>query len=403
MGVFADVPAFDVKYIRLTNIVSLFISLALLIYLPIFLLLDHPAGRIYMIINLFEIALFIVCLWLNKNRHYQLATNWMIFMALVLITSASATFGNATGVYYYLCTLAVAPVLLFGHRHRISVWLFAIAGLVIFLLFQRFGQLTPAIGPPFSAIAEQWFYYCNLTGLFCVLFSLAFYANSTAAQTEVELDSERERSERLLLNILPEPIANRLKSGQESIVDAFAEVTVLFADISDFSGLAKQLSPTELVELLNQLFSKYDEIAENHGLEKIKTIGDAYMAAAGLPQPRKDHAHAAAAMAIEMLAATQQTKTPNGVPLKIRIGLNSGPVVAGVIGKKRFIYDLWGDTVNLASRMESHGSSDQIHMTTTTRNLLNPTFTTVERGEIDIKGIGSMRTWFLDPKLKATL
>lgn len=214
------------------------------------------------------------------------------------------------------------------------------------------------------------------------------------------LSEERDRSERLLLNVLPGPIAERLKQAQQRnnaphVVDSFAEVTVLFADIVDFTPLAARLSPEALVGLLNEVFSAFDALAERHGLEKIKTIGDAYMAVAGLPVLRPDHADVMAQMALDMQTEIARVGQARGLPLALRIGLNSGPVVAGVIGTKRFIYDLWGDTVNTASRMESHGEPGSIQITPTTAALLGDKYPLTPRGPVDVKGRGSMETFLL--------
>ena len=209
------------------------------------------------------------------------------------------------------------------------------------------------------------------------------------------LGQERERSERLLLNVLPAAIAERLKSSSDSIADHSAEVTVLFADIVGFTSLAAKKSPQDLVRLLDLIFSEFDALAEKHGLEKIKTIGDAYMAAAGLPAPRASHAIAAANMAKDMLAAVARMAAETGEALALRIGLNSGPVVAGVIGRKKFIYDLWGDTVNTASRMESHGVPGEVQVSEATAALLRPAFALAARGAIQVDGKGEMHTFLL--------
>jgi class 3 adenylate cyclase len=189
------------------------------------------------------------------------------------------------------------------------------------------------------------------------------------ADKHTMLQQEQEKSERLLLNILPQPVADRLKQSPEVIAERFEEVTVLFADIVGFTALSARISPEELVNLLNDIFSRFDGLADKYGLEKIKTIGDAYMAVAGLPMPRPDHAAAAAEMALEMLH--EIAAVANG-QLQVRIGLHTGPVVAGVIGKKKFSYDLWGNTVNTASRMESHGLAGQIQVTQATYEALQP-------------------------------
>ncbi len=206
---------------------------------------------------------------------------------------------------------------------------------------------------------------------------------------------QQEQSERLLLNILPEEIANRLKRGDSTIADTFADVTVLFADIVGFTQLSARVSPTELVALLNEIFSTFDNLAERHGLEKIKTIGDAYMVVGGLPIARPDHAEAIAEMALDMQEAIIDFSKTQNQHLSIRIGINTGPVVAGVIGIKKFIYDLWGDTVNTASRMESHGLPGSIHVTATTYQQLEEKYIFESRGAIEVKGKGKMTTYLL--------
>lgn len=210
-----------------------------------------------------------------------------------------------------------------------------------------------------------------------------------------ELREEREKSERLLLNILPAKIAARLKEREQTIAESFAEASVLFADLSGFTSYSQHVDAQQLVELLDVIFSAFDDVARAAGIEKIKTIGDAYMAVAGLPVPRSDHADAMADVAIGMQAAFTEAIRGRGVPLELRIGIHSGPVVAGVIGRHKFIYDLWGDTVNIASRMESHGEGGRIHISATTRDLLGDRFQCESRGGITIKGKGVMETYFL--------
>jgi class 3 adenylate cyclase len=218
-------------------------------------------------------------------------------------------------------------------------------------------------------------------------------------QTEVALRLARKKSELLLLNTLPQAIAERLKKGQRTIAESFEEVTVMFADLVDFTKYSAQTSPTELVEMLNVIFSKFDQLAEHHGLEKIKTIGDAYMVVAGLPTARRDHAQAIAEMALDMQEAIAQYNTDTGQAFKIRIGINSGPVVAGVIGIKKFSYDLWGDTVNIASRMESQGIPSCIQVTAATYERLRDRYLFEERKPIQVKGKGEMTTYILKDRI----
>jgi adenylate cyclase len=210
-----------------------------------------------------------------------------------------------------------------------------------------------------------------------------------------QLELEQERSERLLLNILPSAIAEQLKNGQQVLADTFNNVTVLFADIVDFTPLASQLRPAELVALLNNIFSTFDRLAEQFGLEKIKTIGDAYMVVGGLPTPRMDHAEAVASMALAMQEAIGRFNRGNERPFEMRIGIASGPVVAGVIGTKKFAYDLWGDTVNIASRMESHGIAGAIQVTFNTYEQLKEKYNLKLRGPIEVKGKGTTQAYLL--------
>ncbi|MDQ3340430.1 MAG: HAMP domain-containing protein [Myxococcota bacterium] len=220
------------------------------------------------------------------------------------------------------------------------------------------------------------------------------------AQRTKELIAEKQTSERLLLNVLPAPIADRLKTGESLIVDRFENVSVLFADLVGFTNHASKTTPEALVTMLNELFSNFDKLAEQHGLEKIKTIGDAYMVVAGIPQPVADHGLAIAHMATDMIIALESYAAENGYDLGIRIGIHSGSVVAGVIGTKKFIYDLWGDTVNTASRMESTGLPGRVQVSEATYAILHDHFELEPRGEIDVKGKGKMRTYLLGKQLE---
>ena len=223
------------------------------------------------------------------------------------------------------------------------------------------------------------------------------------SQAEKELlEFEKEKSERLLLNILPLAIAERLKQGDHTIAERYASVTVLFADLIGFTSFANRTDPEALVSLLNSLFSRFDHIAERHGLEKIKTIGDSYLVVGGLPEVRPDHAEAVAEMALEMLTALDELNEERGTELAMRIGLNTGPVVAGVIGRKKFTYDLWGSAVNLAARMQSSGLPNRIHLPAETYELLRGKFNLTERGLVECKGLGQIRTYLLDGKRNGT-
>ena len=210
-----------------------------------------------------------------------------------------------------------------------------------------------------------------------------------------QLQVEKEKSERLLLNILPRPIADRLKGGERTIADNHNSVTVLFADIVGFTHYASHTEAEELINLLNQVFTEFDHLVDNRGLEKIKTIGDSYMVVGGLPVPRPDHPEVVADLALGMLEAIQSINSRSNTKHAIRIGINTGPVMAGVIGRKKFSYDLWGSTVNLAARLESSGLPGQIHVSEATHRELDGQFRFTERGIINAKGVGDIRTYFL--------
>ena len=235
----------------------------------------------------------------------------------------------------------------------------------------------------------------NVIGTGAVAFTVlaSFATQRNAALTA--LRAEQARSEALLTNVLPSAIAERLKAGSGSIADHVESATIVFADVVGFTPLSQRLTPAEVVGTLDELFSRFDTLVERHGLEKIKTIGDAYMAAAGVPDPCADHAHRAARLALDMRDSVATSAISGRDGLELRLGINTGSVTAGVIGTKRFLYDLWGDAVNTASRMESNGTPGEIQITRTTYELLRDDFVCEPRGTIAVKGKGEMETWYL--------
>ncbi|MEH2444039.1 adenylate/guanylate cyclase domain-containing protein [Nostoc sp.] len=280
--------------------------------------------------------------------------------------------------------------------HLISQLGTIICYLTLYLLY------NPTLKNPSAFYAEQGLYFF-WTCVICV-FSVYLYERLRKKEfyARKAMELAQQKSERLLLNILPEMIAEQLKQQPTTIADSFLEVTVLFADIVGFTELSTRTSPAELVELLNTIFCLFDQLAERHGVEKIKTIGDAYMAVAGLPNQSNDHAPTIANMALDMQIAIATFNAENNQLFSIRIGISTGPVVAGVIGLKKFAYDLWGDTVNTASRMESHGIAGSIQVCEATYQLLKDRYLLEKRGLIQVKGKGEMMTYILkEIKLKA--
>ena len=239
----------------------------------------------------------------------------------------------------------------------------------------------------------------NVVVFITTLAGIGWYYTLAVHQARSALGREYQRSEALLNNILPGSVARRLKD-RTTIADRHEACSVMFADMAGFTSWSAQLEPEELVEHLNSVFTAFDHLAEKHGLEKIKTIGDAYMVAGGVPTARADHAEAIADMALDMRDYMRETRMRYGTGLSIRIGIHSGPAVAGVIGLRRFIYDLWGDTVNIAARMESHGVADEIQLSEDTATLLRGRYLLQDRGVQQIKGKGPMRTFMLLGRLQ---
>ena len=289
--------------------------------------------------------------------------------------------------------LAPLGALVFTNVRSAARWY--VAWVVVFLAAGLAGELIgPVWDPP-----PDWFtstmLAMNIAVGGTIVFTLLAVFASQRRDALAALREEQSRSESLLLNILPRSIADRLKAQTQTIADQFNSASILFADVVDFTPLAERLPPAEVVGVLDHLFTHFDVLAERHELEKIKTIGDCYMVAAGVPSPRPDHAHALARMALDMQTAMGSVGGVGHLGLELRVGINSGPVIAGVIGRKRFLYDLWGDAVNTASRMESHGTSGRIQITRATKELLEDEFVCEPRGTIPIKGKGEIEAWYL--------
>ena len=323
-----------------------------------------------------------------RTRRYRLFRRSQLWMSLALpflLQWSLGGFENSSAVSLWAFTSPVGALLFVGARQA-APWFAAFVVLVV---------VSAAIDPALADGAPD-----VPTGVIVVFFALTILGvtSTTYALLQYfvrEREREQERSERLLLNVLPAPVAARLKREEGVIADACDDVTVLFADIVGFTPLSARLSAAEVVAVLDDVFAGWDALAAEHGVEKIKTIGDAYMVAAGIPVPREDHAEAIAEMALAMGPAVARSRAATGLSLHVRIGIDTGPVVAGVIGRAKFIYDLWGDTVNTASRMESHAEAGTIQVTERTAERLGPRYELRPRGTIDVKGKGPMATYLL--------
>ncbi len=317
----------------------------------------------------------------------------------VLFSAMVYMFGADSGLNLGLLVASLLLVLECGTKRLVilaiclSPMLFLFGALPIW--FREPGLFTNASPELLNLI-----YMSNVGNLIAIVLICILIILRRAERAEDALVKEFGRSETLLANLLPAEIAARLKrSPGEVIADEIPAVTILFADIVGFTPRAATMRPEALVSFLNRIFSTFDELTTKHGLEKIKTIGDAYMVAGGMPVTRSDHAHAVADMALDMLAATDKLSTELGDEIELRIGLHTGPVVAGVIGSNKVFYDVWGDTVNTSARLESHGASGRIQVTAATRDALGSEFEFDQRGSIEIKGVGLTETfWLTDRK-----
>jgi guanylate cyclase len=337
-----------------------------------------------------------------RTRRFIVFRRSQLFMSLVfpfLLQYSLGGFENGSAVCLWGLTSPLGALLFVGARQSVP-WFAAFAGLVA--VSAGLDSSIAASAPDVPQGVVVTFFALNLLGVAATTYALLQYfvrererAAAELARQHEALGLEQERSERLLLNVLPEPVAKRLKEREEVIADEFGEATVLFADLVGFTELAEQMPADELVSMLDRVFARWDALAAERGVEKIKTIGDAYMAAAGVPLPRPDHAEAIASLALAMAADVDGSADRLGAPLAVRIGIDSGPVVAGVIGRSKFIYDLWGDTVNTASRMESHGVPGSIQVTARARRRLLAGFELSRRGSIDVKGKGTMDCYLL--------
>ncbi|HEX2688674.1 MAG TPA: adenylate/guanylate cyclase domain-containing protein [Kofleriaceae bacterium] len=383
------------RYVVLTNIVAMLGVVFTLGFAPVLLLsgaLVFPALQVVYALG------YLPTLWLNHRGRRIAATTWLLLGGHLLVVSQILVEGTGFDVHLFFMLHTMLPFLLYPPRHNgVMFTLSALAGVDMVLVIVL-GDHLPHLGPVIAPARLQILRPILLGGLFATLAACAHYARRATLIAETALDQAHQRSEELLLNILPPSIAARLKHSGGTIADGFTGVTVLFADIVGFTRLSTRLPPERIVEVLNDLFCRFDDLADQLGLEKIKTIGDCYMVAGGLPEPRSDHAEAVAEMGLAMLDIVTDLAARWGETLSIRIGIHTGPVVAGVIGKRKFIYDLWGDTVNIASRMESHGLPGTIQLSSASRALLDDKYHLKHRGIIEIKGKGQMETWLLDGK-----
>ncbi len=355
-----------------------------LVWAVLYLALGAPAGSVaflYFVVSVASIGLF------ARTHNFELLLRIQLLDITLAPTLSMWPTGGflASGAVGIWGILGPLGALVFSSVRSSVRWfiLFAVA----FLGAGVLGELSGGI-----STLPQWFSTTMLALNVVVGGAVVFTLLAVFAQQRKDA---QDRAETLLLNILPRSIAEKLKAEPQTIADAFASASVLFADVVDFTPMAERVSPARVVEMLDQLFGHFDALVERYSLEKIKTIGDCYMVAAGIPSPRLDHAQSLALVALDMLDAVREKGAVGSLGLELRIGINSGPVVAGVIGRKRFLYDLWGDAVNTAGRMQTEGTPGRIQVTRATYELLKDEFVCEPRGAVSVKGKGAMETWYV--------
>ena len=373
-------------------LISVLILPVALLWAALYLAFGSPVGWVPLVYFAILLAAIVVFSRTRNFGRFLRVGQVAILLAPTLSMVPLGGFLDAGGVGLW-GILAPLAALVFSDVRTAVRWY--IAYLVVFLGSGIAGELLGGVPPAVPEWFTSTMLALNVTVGGTIVFTLLAVFARQRRDALAALREEQGRAEGLLLNILPRSIADRLKAQTQTIADQFSSASILFADVVAFTPLAERLPPAQVVGVLDHLFTHFDVIAERYGLEKIKTIGDCYMVAAGVPSPRPDHARALALMALDMQAAMCSIDELGHLGLELRVGINSGPVVAGVIGRKRFLYDLWGDAVNTASRMESHGTSGRIQITRATKELLEDEFVCEPRGTIAIKGKGEIDTWYL--------
>lgn len=384
------------KHIVLVNSLSLFISIfTTLISLQMLFL---PLPKITFYISLVYPFLLLYTLRLNAKGLIDRARFFLVSLSYIYITYVAFLQGNQASAHLYYLIITLGVFFIYPYSKRKTGYYLII---FIFLTFCFFESINHLLTPIISVNDEHALIRIKSNNYFfaILLMGFSFYIHTIFKKAELSLQLEHEKSTKLLENILPISVIHRLRENPDLIAEKFEECTVLFSDIVGFTEMSRKLPAQDLVSLLNEIFSSFDDLAEKYKLEKIKTIGDAYMVVGGLPDKEPFHAEKIADFALDMITAIQLYREKSGYPIQLRIGIHSGAAIAGVIGKKKFIYDLWGESVNTASRMESHGIPGHIQVSESTYDRLKNKFIFMERGILEVKGIGKVKSFFLIQKI----
>ncbi|ORX04026.1 adenylate cyclase [Mycobacterium triplex] len=351
-----------------------------------------PGAYPIQIVNLFTGVTFALVPWLHRFGE-------LVAPLTFIVTAYTAVFvtcwevGTGGGVQYFLVTIASLVVLQLGIERIGLAALLAALGVALVVTLQFLVPNSTGLEPPWAITMS---FIITTVSAFAMVVVTVWFALRDTERAEAVMEAEHERSEALLGNMLPASVADRLKEPERDVIaDRYEEASVLFADMVGFTERASSTAPCDLVKFLDRVYSTFDELVDKHGLEKIKVSGDSYMVVSGVPRPRPDHVHALADFALDMVAAAAKLKDAQGLSVPLRVGFATGTVVAGVVGSRRFFYDVWGDAVNVAARMESTDSVGQIQVPEDVYARLKDEFVLRERGRIEVKGKGVMHTWYL--------
>ena len=383
----AGYPPDTQRRLKILNMIALLIVITTLVFAVQQAAADFDKMKPVIIINIMLAAMAMMVPL--AHRINDIAGALLIAVAeLAALLAFTAYFGRSAGTPLMYVAFSAAPFVVFGLKRMWLVLGTVVTALVLHLYAYFTFHRSDAWLPMDDAFLDANYVQGAVTA-FGLIAASVYYAFSLAERAKAE-------TEAVLRNVLPDNVVERLKAVPDAaIADGFASASVLFADVSGFVAMARTLGPEKTVELLNKLVSRFDELAERHGVEKIKTIGDAYMVASGVPEPRPDHAVALAGMALDMIDAARDISAETSLPINIRAGMASGPMMAGVIGKRKFSYDVWGDPVNLASRLEQASLPGRILICPTCRQALEGKFEMQPRGMIEVKGVGAQETWYL--------
>jgi adenylate cyclase len=378
------------RRLMILNLISYLIVVSTLVYAIQHAVLDYATYKPIIWINLGLVVAALAVPFAHRINEIAgaliiVAAEWAALIAF------SMYLGHQSGVHLQYFVGAAAPFVVFGLKRLWLIVPVILSGLALHLASWFWFPESAALIPADKEVIDSIYVQAAITTVGLIAASV-YYAFRLAEQAKAETDN-------LLRNILPDAIVERLKSKPDEIIaDQFTDASVLFADISGFVALARSLGSAKTVALLNEIVTEFDDLAKVHGVEKIKTIGDAYMVASGIPEPRDDHLHRLARMGTDMLATVHRIAADRRLPLTMRVGLASGPVMAGVIGKQKFSYDVWGDAVNLAARLENLSQPGRILVCPRCKKLLENAFQFESRGEVDIKGLGPREVFFLVPR-----